>query len=90
MAICLASANRDPEVFDNPNAFVPERQPNPHLSFGTGKHYCFGAKLARMHLKVMLTGILNSLPDWELQSDFPVYKKYNFVQAPASITVDTI
>ncbi len=90
IAICLASANRDPEVFDNPNAFVPERQPNPHLSFGTGKHYCFGAKLARMHLKVILTGILKSLPDWKLQSQSPVYKKYNFVQAPASINVDTI
>lgn len=90
IAICLASANRDSEVFDNPDSFVPERQPNPHLSFGTGKHYCFGAKLARMHLKVILSYLLESLPKLRLQSRFPVYKKYNFVQAPASITVQTI
>jgi cytochrome P450 len=43
----LAAANRDPEVFDAPEEFVPDRAPNPHLGLGGGAHYCLGAVLVR-------------------------------------------
>lgn len=43
----LAAANRDPEVFDRPEEFVPDRTPNPHLGLGGGGHYCLGAVLVR-------------------------------------------
>ena len=46
------SANRDEEVFDNPFEFRVDRDPNPHLGFGIGEHFCLGASLARLEMKV--------------------------------------
>ncbi|MEV0201538.1 cytochrome P450 [Nonomuraea sp. NPDC050691] len=48
----LASANRDPGLFDRPDVFDVTRADNPHLAFGHGPHYCMGANLARMELEV--------------------------------------
>jgi cytochrome P450 len=42
-----ASANRDEEVFEAPDAFLVDRDPNPHLAFGIGEHFCLGSHLAR-------------------------------------------
>jgi cytochrome P450 len=50
-----ASANRDEQVFGDPMRFDIRRDPNPHLSFGHGVHYCLGASLARLEIRVMLT-----------------------------------
>ena len=58
------SANRDEEVFDDPNAFDIGRNPNPHISFGGGgPHFCLGANLARMEINVMFEHLLDRLPD---------------------------
>ena len=46
------SANRDAMVFDDPDIFDIARKPNPHLGFGQGVHYCLGANLARLELRV--------------------------------------
>lgn len=59
------SANRDEEVFEDPNRFDVTRQPNHHLSFGIGEHYCLGANLARMTLHSIFREILTRLPDLE-------------------------
>ncbi|MFY9917102.1 MAG: cytochrome P450 [Mycobacterium sp.] len=52
------SANRDAKVFENPDAFDIARKPNPHLGFGQGIHYCLGANLARLELRVLFEEML--------------------------------
>jgi len=59
-----SSANRDPEVFENPDTFDIMRDPNPHLGFGgTGAHYCLGANLARVEIDLIFNAIADVMPD---------------------------
>jgi cytochrome P450 family 142 subfamily A polypeptide 1 len=60
------SANRDESVFADPFAFDITRDPNHHLAFGFGAHFCLGNALARVELKVMFERLLARLPDLEL------------------------
>jgi cholest-4-en-3-one 26-monooxygenase len=60
------SANRDEDVFENPDAFEVARSPNDHLAFGVGEHFCLGASLARLEIRVMFEELLERLPDIEL------------------------
>jgi cholest-4-en-3-one 26-monooxygenase len=53
LAMFYPSANRDEEVFERPNQFDIRREPNQHLAFGIGEHYCLGANLARLELQAM-------------------------------------
>ena len=53
------SANRDASVFDDPDEFDIARKPNPHLGFGQGVHYCLGANLARLELRVLFEELLS-------------------------------
>jgi cholest-4-en-3-one 26-monooxygenase len=59
------SANRDEEVFDDPDTFDIAREPNEHLAFGIGQHFCLGASLARLEIRVMFEELLERLPDIE-------------------------
>lgn len=67
----IGSANRDPQVFDDPNQFDIRRQNNPHLAFGQGVHFCAGAPLARMEARIALGDILTRFADFKLASDQP-------------------
>lgn len=60
--ILLGAANRDPEIFPNPDGLELTRAPNPHLSFGFGIHYCLGAYLARLEIEIALTALLEHMP----------------------------
>jgi cytochrome P450 len=66
VVMVYASANRDEEVFDDPNVFRVDRTPNDHLSLGLGPHYCLGANLARMEIHITLQRILERLPNIRL------------------------
>jgi cholest-4-en-3-one 26-monooxygenase len=64
VGLFYSSANFDEEVFDNPFQFDILRNPNPHLSFGgNGAHYCIGANLARMEIKLIFDELAEQLPD---------------------------
>lgn len=60
------SANRDEEVFEQPDVFDIGRTLNDHIAFGIGEHFCLGAGLARLELRVMFEELLRRLPDLQL------------------------
>jgi cytochrome P450 len=69
VSIVLASANRDPEAFVEPDRLDVTRQPNPHLGLGYGTHYCLGAPLARIEGEIAFDRLLTRLPDLTLACD---------------------
>ncbi len=62
----MAAANRDPKVFPHPDEFDIGRQPNPHLSFGSGIHYCLGATLARVEGQEVFRALAERFERFEL------------------------
>jgi unspecific monooxygenase len=62
VAALLGAANRDPAVFEAPDEFRPDRDPNPHLAFSAGIHFCLGAPLARMELTESLAALFARFP----------------------------
>ena len=62
VAMIYTSANRDEEVFDDPNGFNIHRSPNPHLSFGIAQHFCLGVHLARLEGRVFFEELLATFP----------------------------
>ena len=63
------SANRDEDVFPDPSAFDIGRDPNPHITFGAGPHFCLGASLARLEIRITLETVFRRLGDIELAGD---------------------
>ena len=63
LLLLYQSANRDEDVFDAPDEFRIDRSPNPHIAFGFGPHYCLGANLARLEVKIVLEELMRRLPD---------------------------
>ncbi|MEM8903636.1 MAG: cytochrome P450 [Actinomycetota bacterium] len=61
--LTILAANRDPRVFDEPDRLVLDRSPNPHLTFGHGHHFCLGAALARLELRVAIPTLFRRFPD---------------------------
>jgi cholest-4-en-3-one 26-monooxygenase len=81
------SANYDEDVFDDPHAFNIARDPNPHLGFGGGgPHFCLGAWLARLQIRVVLEELIER--DLRLESNGPSRRvRSNFVNGVKSMPV---
>jgi pimeloyl-[acyl-carrier protein] synthase len=69
----LGAANRDPEVFADPDRFDITRRPNPHLGFGAGRHTCLGSWFAKLQAKIGLRLFLERFPRLELTEETPVW-----------------
>lgn len=71
VAMLFSAANRDPEVFEDPDDFRLDRTFTRHLAFGHGIHKCAGAELARLELRVVLQEFLSRTREWRLTGDVP-------------------
>ena len=66
LGLLFGSANRDPDVFDEPDELDLSRDPNPHLTFGAGIHFCLGAPLGRQELQISFATLMDRFPNLEL------------------------
>lgn len=80
------SANRDEDVFESPNELQLDRKPH-HLAFGIGSHFCLGANLARMEMRVALSEILRRIPDMEYSAGGPEIRPHSLVRACTEMRV---
>jgi cytochrome P450 family 142 subfamily A polypeptide 1 len=80
------SANRDADEFENPDEFDIDRNPH-HLAFGIGNHFCMGANLARMELRVALTELLRRIPDMSYATVGPEFAPSALVRSVAHMHV---
>jgi hypothetical protein len=80
-------ANHDPEVFDNPDEVILDREKNRHIAFGVGIHRCAGSNLARMEMDVALRVWMERIPEFELSDPDAVTWAGGQVRGPRNIPV---
>ena len=87
--VSYLAANRDPEVFPDPDRIDPDRDPNPHLAFGNGPHYCTGAVLARLQTELLVGTLLDRLPGLRLAvgADEVVWRRKTMIRGPQTLPV---
>ncbi|MGB7098286.1 MAG: cytochrome P450 [Xanthobacteraceae bacterium] len=85
--IMIGAANRDPAQFSDPDRIDISRDPNRHVTLGHGVHYCLGAALARLELRVAVSSFLKRFPDYRLASDKIVYMDRTASRRPTGVPV---
>jgi cytochrome P450 len=86
--VMIGSANRDPQQFRDAGRFDIERDPNPHIAFGHGIHFCVGAPLARLEARIALSDLLARVKGFALASDEPWEPRKAFhVHGPARLPI---
>jgi cytochrome P450 len=84
----IGSANRDPRKFPGADRFDIGREPNPHVAFGHGIHFCLGAALSRMESKIALSDLLERFQSFEFATDEPWQPRHALnVHGPASLPI---
>ncbi|SMD08461.1 cytochrome P450 [Rhizobium sp. RU36D] len=78
VSLILAAANLDPQKFEDPLTFKPDRDEAPNLSFGAGIHFCIGAPLARLELNIVLPLLFQRLPGLKITTTPVVKDVYHF------------
>jgi cytochrome P450 len=85
--LLFAAANRDPAIFPRPDAFDITRDPNPHLTFGAGIHFCLGAPLARIELQTSFATVLRRLPELRVVEE-PAWKPNYIIRSLRELRVE--
>ncbi len=83
----ISSANRDPEVFTEPDTFDITRHPNPHVAFGSGIHHCLGATLARIEGQEAFKGLVERFPSFRLEAERLEYSQSNSFRSLLALPV---
>ena len=86
VVVWFSAANRDPDVFEDPDVFDVGRTPNDHLTFGHGPHFCLGAHLARVQMRAMFDAVLDLLGEVSLAGE-PVRLRSNFQNGLKSLPI---
>lgn len=85
--LTFPAANRDPEMFDNPDEIIIDRAQNRHIAFGSGIHRCAGSNLARMEMHVAISTLLEMIPEFELSDPDAVTWAGGQVRGPRHLPV---
>jgi cytochrome P450 len=88
VAALLGAANRDPAVFTRPDTFDVGRDPNPHVGFGAGLHFCLGAPLARIELRAGLAALLDHARSLALSAE-PVHRPTFVLRGYTAVNLTT-
>ncbi|MFC9227651.1 cytochrome P450 [Streptomyces decoyicus] len=88
LILLLASGNRDPLRFRDPDRFDPTREDHQHLGFGSGVHSCFGAPLARLEAQIALNELIQYLDHPRLVEDPPPYRRSPVLRGPRHLLVE--
>lgn len=88
LGLLFGSANRDPSVFLNPDLFDVARDPNPHVTFGAGIHFCLGAALARLEAQILFETTLRRFPKLQLVAE-PQWKPGYIIRGLEALHVRT-
>ena len=86
LTLWYPSANRDEDIFDDPDTFDITRKPNHHIAFGVGEHFCLGSHLARLEIRIMFEHLLDRIPDIELEGEVG-YLHSHFIDGVKSMPV---
>jgi len=85
--IMIGAANRDPDQFSDPDRLDISRNPNRHVTLGHGVHYCLGAALARLELRVAVASFLDRFPNYRPASDQIVFMDRTASRRPTGVPV---
>jgi len=88
LGLLFGSANRDPAAFQDPDTFDVSRDPNPHVTFGAGIHFCLGAALARLEAQILFATTLRRFPHLQL-STAPQWKPGYIIRGLEALHVRT-